>query len=604
MLITGDRWRVVVDVNVSKILEGVSELRLGLEAIDASLRTVESSNTAPGLNVLHHSIAGAREVVDDMAAAADTLGEMLPSGRRKRGLINGGGKIIKVLFGNPDASDLEDLHQSLNDLDRQSAETIHLQKELTTVTRSLSRQAEAANEEIRRIALDVANVLKPLVRDVERLRVRQEEISSTLHMYINASTSVGNLQFAALKGLLELRNLVVSLQTINVGNGLVASLISPRELSDIVKRVQISLPRGLELVTGTNPADMYIYYSISKVYAHSIGNSVRVCIDLPLVSQGHSFQVYYIKTVPVTDPSSGVAVLFRLQEDVFLLSQNRELHGEMERADLNNCVGKNPVVCPAEFQLYYRRQPTCLSAQYNGDDGNIEKLCQKVVLATTPPPTWEWDAVKSSWYYSLTQPEKLITECRQREGVAVTETTIAHVGVLTATSGCSYRTDKYILFPSTQGVTAVDYQPKLLKVTIDLPHLMPSYLPSGEEETHELIAELTAEGQIHPGPYGAEMSIKSWEAIQQRRSRRAVIQFYSGAGLVVILVVTLVTYFAWKRIKLRKQTVKVTSIQPETDDISLGEKVDPKRKHSVFQLSAKELEQLRAAHGSSQNSAV
>lgn len=593
MLITGDYWRIIIDVNVTKINEGISNLRLGVEGIGSSLQTIQRSDTAPGLEVLQRCVGLIKEVIEDMFETIGTLEEMLPSGRNKRGLINAGGKVIKVLFGNPDADDLEEVHEKLVKLGRQAAETIYLQADLITVTRTLSRQTEANSKQIQQLAENVASALKPITTKIRNLERLAQGNNLTLHMFMNSSVIIGNLQLAVLKGLVELRNLVLSLQNVNVGNGLVASLISPLELSTIVKRVQISLPRGVELVTGTSPAEMYMYYSIAKVSAHSIGHSIRVFVDLPLASQGHMFKVFHVKTIPVTDPVSNISILYRINDEVFIISQNRELHGVMSRNELANCVGETPMVCPAEVQLYYRRQPTCSSSQYNGNAEDIERFCQRVVLAASPTPSWVWNRFEASWVYSLPAPEKLITECRIQDNVKVTETTIDGVGTLHVTQGCTYRTDRYVILPNTRGMTITDLQPKLLNIT-NLKVVLSSGKPVEEaDDLSRAIEEIAAEGHAHPGPYGAELPFDYLLQRQKEYQQRRRVLTWTLGTAVGCVATMLSTFIAWKVYQRWRSTR--TPVPPSATVDATAEYSSPTNGRVVFRLPVEERRRLQSA---------
>lgn len=590
---TGEFWTVVVEINVTNVQEQIREMREAVTAAGVVLQ--DAVRLAPNLKILEETIHDETQMLQEITAASETLGDMLPVGRSRRGLLNLGGKIIKVIFGNPDADDLQSIHNKLEDLSHQQADSIFLQQELLTLTRTLSRETSRNSDRIRSLATDMVKLMDPLLKRMKVAELQIQRNNLTLQLFMNTSTALTNLRLASIRGLLEIKELVSSIQTVSLSGEIGATLVPPLELSKIVKKVQIALPRGLALVTGTNPLDMYKYYLMSKVHAHSVGHFIRIFIDLPLVSQDHMFKMFQVKVVPVADASMKTSFLYRVPENLFILSDNKEIHGALQPLELQACKGRTPVVCPADNVLYYRQQPTCVSALYRDEQSNIDKLCERVILTTPQPPAWVWHGESHTWYYSLPHREKLIAECQRSSNPEVVESTIHGVGQLVSVSGCTYHTDQYLLFRREGGNTVVQLEKQIINVpSIPMLEVLPN-MPTLDEEAWQTIGELVAEGRYHPGPYGDEIRIDDWvQATKLKQSSKATRNWIWGILFIIPLMGSGLCTWYFLRWRKRAALPEIPAGADHTmEEPSELQEFQPR---PVFRLSTEERRHLASPH--------
>lgn len=200
------------------------------------------------------------------------------------GLLNIGGKAMRILFGT--AEDEEFTEASITAVQNREAEFIHLQGDHLTLTRRLSRKAEETSQQLMLLVDQCKEATKIVERRLEKLEEDMvANLDLRLHLFINTSSKEQQLELTTLMGLLDLRSIVAASE--DLGNHwLSLYLLKPVEFSTFLSKIRNSLPRVLDLITGTGLADVYQYYALSRVQEVSFHETIRVLIDLLLSSAG------------------------------------------------------------------------------------------------------------------------------------------------------------------------------------------------------------------------------------------------------------------------------------------------------------------------------
>lgn len=115
------------------------------------------------------------------------LQEIAPfGGRKKRGLINGVGKMIKYIFGNPDSDDLEKINNYLENFEKQQNEDIAVLNKsiscMNQISRTINSNTEIINKNLRNImaTLNNQNTRFELFETVMTLIVQEQHFLNLL----------------------------------------------------------------------------------------------------------------------------------------------------------------------------------------------------------------------------------------------------------------------------------------------------------------------------------------------------------------------------------------------------------------------------------------
>ncbi|KAF6217006.1 hypothetical protein GE061_001358 [Apolygus lucorum] len=113
LIISGQEWRVIVEVNATDLVGEVERLEEASVRLEEDLRMLQEVD--PRFHQPHQEVLRILEIVRQALTEAEEIEAYLPppAPRRRRGFVNVGGTVIKFLFGNPDADDFDTLQSGL-----------------------------------------------------------------------------------------------------------------------------------------------------------------------------------------------------------------------------------------------------------------------------------------------------------------------------------------------------------------------------------------------------------------------------------------------------------------------------------------------------------
>ena len=115
----------------------------------------------------------------------------------------------------------------------------------------------------------------------------------------------------------------------------------------------------------------------TQMYARN-GTNLYVSIKLPISHFQKSFKKYQIKSLPVpvnaTFPPPHATQLLDLPS-YFVISHDQQYYATLNPADLNNCVGQEPIYCKTNFPLIPVTTKSCLLALFANDKDQVISKC-------------------------------------------------------------------------------------------------------------------------------------------------------------------------------------------------------------------------------------
>lgn len=198
VLLSGDKWRVIVSLNVTKICGDVGKLQqMTAEIEETILRAV---NGRPYLESQLRILRRIQDSEAEMWDASQALMGLLPQGRVKRGWFNLG-KVLKVIFGTPDEQDLRHLEKSTDLLERQTGDLVHLSEDHLTLTRQQSRRTE---ENTKELMIFARKVTEESARVRDRLKILETSVGKMkeeVQVFENTTSMLIELELVVFKGL-------------------------------------------------------------------------------------------------------------------------------------------------------------------------------------------------------------------------------------------------------------------------------------------------------------------------------------------------------------------------------------------------------------------
>ncbi|XP_039279776.1 uncharacterized protein LOC120350448 [Nilaparvata lugens] len=459
ILITGDKWTVVVNIHVQEYHSVISSAR---DAIQMLEKEVEKEVTTEDMLMYVRSseINRIRRIVDLLSSEIASFELMLPKDstelidrrRKKRGLINVGGDLLKVLFGTLSDDDLVRINHKISQLGDQSQTITHLVEDQVTVVKTIDQ--EVCNHGIiLNETLDLLDVILQQGSQMNRtIRSELEIIEQALGQTHSVNSLMRELEITLLQVQKELLELRQSLEDTTAGK-LSSLLLPPQNLSVILQQVVNKLPTGLSLLTTTDIDQIYEYYHIITVHAASTSNTIRLFLEIPLKSPNRYFTLYSVKPLPFLDTESNQFFVIKVKEDFLAVSHDGQRHVPMTHSDVGKCSGELYTLCPPNLPVLLNSN-SCVFQLFVGNEQMVQKFCEKYLVSEHFEPVLYRIPETNDWLYSVSKPIRIVRECSLNEPHTKSEILVG-VGIMNNVQNCFVHSEKFSLLPSTTGVSKV-----------------------------------------------------------------------------------------------------------------------------------------------------
>ncbi|KAF6209946.1 hypothetical protein GE061_015700 [Apolygus lucorum] len=536
LILTAREWRIVVDIDVVEIVDRVRKIGETVATLTQELRPLTDKDSR--LKPSYVDVKRAAKVAQDLEEAADEMKDYLPSTRARRGLVNFGGTVLKVLFGTPDADEMEIVRKGIQAGREQGQKLVMVEKEHLVVTRTLSKGVTENAKRLQAMAADMMNLTLVIKSHQNQIRESEALFNRTLWVL----QLVREVEVDLLRAGEKIREI-----TSAVGEGALGKLspllISPRELSQLVSLVVGSLPRELTMVAGTGVAQMHSHYQSAQVSGWHDEQTIHLMLSFPLETKGPRYTMYEVATTPVLDQASGRHLRVSTQFRYFIVSQDREYYAGLEVFDKETCRQRPMLICSPSFPLVHRSVKDCISSIYYQNSG-AATTCEWSVLVQPPAAVWRWEAASQKWYYSLSQPVVLTEQCPDEAAV---EITLTGSGVIQPQIQCTLRTATHKLLPAGGKVPEQHF---LRNRTIDVPTLW-SFNATQQLEDKNLDAivdRLRQQGQVQPGVWSEdEIRLEAALRMLEENEGNGPALVYGLGGSAVVLLFVLGLGLWWYR---------------------------------------------------------
>jgi len=288
--------------------------------------------------------------------------KFLPRLDRRRGLINLGGTVFKILFGTATISDIQELHTVFDDLQTKNADIVHsLENQLSYVKRLDKIIAINADAIANLSGIVKDNIIQPhdkfqqITRDIMWLNV-------TIYGQSEIYMTVRQLEFALLQSTQQVDNSFVAIQCAIQGN-LSVKFIDPFTLQNILRNVTLQLPDGYKLKPDIKTENIHRYYQIAKVTVAATAHCVKLIISVPLETASHHFTLYKITTMPERITSDKF-VKYSVEYSYLGIQTSQRDYILFSETDFSKCSKGDIVICPADTTMYSAQRLSCVFSLY------------------------------------------------------------------------------------------------------------------------------------------------------------------------------------------------------------------------------------------------
>jgi hypothetical protein len=399
--------------------------------------------------------------------------------RKRRGLIDFGGQVLKFLFGTATHSEVQDLQSIVSKYEDQGDDTIHALTAQLTLIRTVDKETRQNTVDL----LDQARILRQILFEVinvnRTLLDADDRLEAAFEIQRNISSSMRELEFTALRLQQELTQLHEGLDVTSSGR-LSSVLIPPNNLSALLQQIALRLPRDVSFITNTDIDNMYVYYDVACVQAYATAGAIRFIVRIPLRGADCIMTLYRVEPLPTFYTLIKRPIQIETETTYFAVTENRQYYALLKEVDVEKCEHGLITICEANFPLIHKRVPSCMSALYFGQINVAYTLCRKLILQENFKPVWIYAKNKNAfWVYSLPAPTRVTKTCKVNGTTKSNDMMLTGAGILQENTNCQYFSEAFILLPETDSYA---------NFTLTVGHIIAPDLPQlvSTEENHQL----------------------------------------------------------------------------------------------------------------------
>ena len=227
-----------------------------------------------------------------------------PKSRRKRGLMNGIGKLQHLLFGVMDSDNARIVDKALKNLETNQENLLHLEnKQITIITDIL----DDLNSTKTVMNANLNNFMSNLKKVYEKSN-NQSQQNFVNHEFEKTSQI---LHVCALALLEKQNDLIDNFQKARLGK-LNTHFLNSDTFSKALKHIQLEQIENIKFPFNLNSLNLQLLNSIVKVKPIYSKNTLFIQVDIPLVSG--QFELYRLTSLPI-----------RLEKNTILLRQTMNI---------------------------------------------------------------------------------------------------------------------------------------------------------------------------------------------------------------------------------------------------------------------------------------
>lgn len=454
-------------------------------------------------------------------SAEQKFNSLNPTGRVKRGLINGLGTIIKSISGNLDANDAAHYDQAISDLENNQKEIVKkLNKEISLTTEII--------ENFNRTVTLIKNNQEVITSGLNKIRTELNKFIFQFNDYLETRNVLDQLSLI-LNIILQLLSDIENAITFARLGTLHNSIVKIDELESILQTI-LKYYSADQLIFSHVSNNTHRYYDLLEVEAYYSGTKIVFVIHFPIVHP-ETFSYYHLYSIPTQNLTTIIP------KDTYLV-MNENLYQYTSVP----CIELHPnYYCPDNNLVYGVKNEDCIFQLLQLE--STYKSCQQTPVQLTRNVIQQID--ESHYIVIFPNQTKIRTICGRTDF-----TTLEGNYLINLPLGCQFETNDYNYINEK---LLTNGQPMLLP-EINIPHRTALTTLSKitiQDVQLDKIHELQKE-QRRLGPVEILHSEKSW-------TNYWIIPVY-------IILISIGLYFTYRFIQRRRMRnpQPTTNEQPQT----------------------------------------
>ncbi len=442
-------WVIVTDINLVKTQNLMSNLADWLRLKAEVPRIRSKANGTRFHSILQDSVRSrARDYATRLEIVSEQYWELsesigLITPRKKRGLLDGGGKMLNWLFGISTTEDLEKINKKLESMST----------EVSTIVHSLSDHATLVNE----TAWEVRETSKTLLKLDEKYTQMEKDFNvldwklgnvvletekawETYGKTDEAFRAIGN----AIDWLEQFNNnLSIGLMAVAMER-LPPSLFPPAKLKSVLDEIKKALPPGWSLTPAVQAGNLWRAYQNARVAAATVPTGLRIFIHIPVYEFPLTFSLYRVISLPKASRNGTWALKYEPLPDLLAISSDRQSFIELSNEEARPCLSPGGTICPISRAIIRKRsKKACAVAVFLEDNNRIQRECSSVASPWKGPESIYLG--RRRWGFSAAVPQQVVITCPNPSTAPTGQTLdLPPVGIFEVPMACTAQSENWM----------------------------------------------------------------------------------------------------------------------------------------------------------------
>lgn len=556
---TDSKWTVTMQYNLTNLQGEVKGLTNTMESIKEYLNTFfnrllnnSMSEHSPLLSLernFRYEYTVLQHTANRYIAEVDSLLTLLPTERRKRGLLDSGGHALRFLFGTLDQSDLESLNHKINYLYDTTENIIHSNQEQLTLMKKMETQITSHAQVINQLVTGLKTYHERMHKSVTLIVSRQNALKNSLdnlYSYLKINAALNDAKTAIYDARDSIESLHRSIENLAAGK-LSSELISPPALTQLLQEITAVLEPSVELCVPATVENAHDHYQLIKAKAYSNKNQLIILLTIPLkANQDTVYKAYRVTTYPVYVPELHRWAGWKINNEVtFLIARDQHTYTVYDNYKFQQeCYHGKVTICPVGNALYSTSlNPNCITELYLSDQ---QKHCERKLWSNITSPVLT--KINEGWLYSTSKEHVLSVHCPAGHTTQTKPLKISGVGRLNINHRCEVVGTTFILPARHDGSSSKEGELPSLVLPAFEAVLAPAELQGFTNDLNTTLKTLEEMNELHVSEIDLGEAIKTLELKQLRGAQYNQNVKYIASGTVTFsLIITFVVLFACRK---------------------------------------------------------
>lgn len=395
-------WKLVTYLNTSMLTEKLNILQFVLSQThticnDHLLETYPTCVTS--LNIL-------KKLVPTIREQDNVLKDLIGHPRNRRGLINGLGKIFKILIGTLDSDDAEYYNNAINDLNVG-------EKDMTSLLKSQSQVVQSTITNFNGTITNLHHTADILNTNLNMIEKLNQATNKNIHLQEARQNLEDHIDFLTII-IMELNreySTLINAILFSKQNLLHPSVLTPYQVMKELLKTKNHLPPNTDYPVILSKHTMYQLLNLISVTIYYMDSKLIFLVYVPIV-ENTIYTLYHLTPLPILNDNKAY-VFINPSFEYLALSQNKLSYTSLSSIEKCTNIINKTYICQQENPLYHTYSQENCESQLLTAYPTTPNCCD-IRITNIKHEIWYQLKENNKWLFVIPQNTHVTIDCENK----------------------------------------------------------------------------------------------------------------------------------------------------------------------------------------------